>query len=126
MSLWIPISDGDRRAIRLNRRHYSANRSRPKTSRIRVIGPGEYLLLLAAGADALFAWSVLMEVHRDRPRGVNYSIFRNESDCLSSELILQAEAWARLRWPAMERLYTYVNPHKIRSPNPGCCFKVAG
>lgn len=126
MSLWIPIRDGDSRAIRLYRRHYSANRSRPKTSRLRITGPGEYLMLLTAGADALFAWRVFMEVHRDRPLGVNCSIFRNESDCLSSDLILQAEAWARRRWPAMDWLYTYVNPSRIRSSNPGYCFKIAG
>ena len=57
---------------------------------------------------------------------MNCSIFRNESDCLSSELILQAEAWARRYWPAMEWLSTYVNPRNIRSSNPGYCFKIAG
>jgi hypothetical protein len=32
-------------------------------------------------------------------------------------------AWQR--WPG-ERLYTYVNPRKVKSENPGYCFKVAG
>jgi len=29
------------------------------------------------------------------------------------------------KWPG-ERLYTYVNSHKIRSTNPGYCFLRAG
>ena len=33
--------------------------------------------------------------------------------------------WAWKRWPG-ERLYTYVDPKKIKSTNPGYCFKVCG
>jgi hypothetical protein len=29
------------------------------------------------------------------------------------------------RWPA-ERFYTYVNPRRVRSSNPGFCFIKAG
>lgn len=52
-------------------------------------------------------------------------LFRNESDVLSSKLILAAEKIAAARWPG-ERFYTYVDPKKIRSTNPGACFKKAG
>jgi len=39
--------------------------------------------------------------------------------------ILEAEAEAFAKWgPA--RLFTYVDPRKIASRNPGYCFKVAG
>ena len=34
-----------------------------------------------------------------------------------------ALAWQR--WPG-ERLYTYVAPGKVKSPNPGWCFQCAG
>ena len=126
MSLWIPIRDCDSRAVRLYRRHYSAPPRRDWSLNQRITGPGEYLMLLTPGADALFAWRVFMEVNRDKPLGVNCAIFRNESDYLSSDLILEAEAWARRRWPTMGWMYTYVDPRKVLSSNPGYCFKVAG
>ena len=53
------------------------------------------------------------------------SIFRNEGPWLSSELVRQADAIADFAWPG-ERHYTYVNAQKIRSVNPGYCFKKAG
>lgn len=61
----------------------------------------------------------------DGQAGVNCTIFRNESDCLASDLIIEAEQWAWERWPG-ERLFTYVNPLKIKSGNPGYCFQCAG
>jgi len=33
---------------------------------------------------------------------------------------------AQQRWPNQQRLYTYVNQRKIKSANPGFCFKCAG
>jgi len=44
---------------------------------------------------------------------------------LSSELIRAAEVFAWDRWPG-QRLYTYVNPRKVQSRNPGYCFLMAG
>lgn len=59
-------------------------------------------------------------------------MIRNESDVLSSQLILEAEHLAWAKWPG-ERLYTYVDPKKVktclpffRKPNPGKCFIKAG
>ena len=52
-------------------------------------------------------------------------IGRNEGQRLSSELILEAEALAWSKWPG-ERFYTYVDPRKIKSKNPGFCFLKAG
>ena len=43
----------------------------------------------------------------------------------SSDLILECEAIAVDRW-GPNRMYTYVNPAKIASRNPGYCFKMAG
>jgi len=43
----------------------------------------------------------------------------------SSALIREADAIADFAWPG-ERHYTYVNAQKIRSVNPGYCFKKAG
>jgi hypothetical protein len=52
-------------------------------------------------------------------------IFRNESQHLSSDMILKAEKFALNRW-GDTRAYTYVDPRKVRSSNPGYCFRVAG
>jgi hypothetical protein len=56
---------------------------------------------------------------------VNCAIFRNEGQRLSSDLILAAEEMAWRRWPG-ERLFTYVWDAKVKSVNPGYCFKMAG
>lgn len=81
------------------------------------------MVLMTMDCNALFAWRKF--INDDGNQGVNCAIFRNESPVLSSILILEAEQHAWARWPG-ERLYTYVHPGKIRSVNPGYCFKVAG
>ena len=122
---WIPVKDGDPRAFALFLRHYSAlpyRRTGGRRNRL-FVGPGEKTVLLSPYCDALFVWRKFIDMSGQL--GVNCSIFRNEGPHLSSEMILEAEQWAYQRWPG-ERLYTYVNPRKIRSCNPGCCFKAAG
>ena len=57
---------------------------------------------------------------------MNNAIFRNESDRPSSEIILEAEEHAKRKWPELRRFYTYIDPSKVASPNPGFCFKKAG
>ena len=81
------------------------------------------MVLITQQCDALFIWRKFISL--DHQEGVNCAVFRNESKLLSSELILQAEELARMRWPT-ERFYTYVNGAKIRSSNPGYCFIKAG
>jgi hypothetical protein len=56
---------------------------------------------------------------------VNCAIFRNEGAGLSSELLLSGMQIAWQRWPG-ERLYTYVDPIRVQSENPGYCFLKAG
>jgi len=71
----------------------------------------------------LFVWRKF--ISGDDQRGINCAIFRNEGAGLSSWLIREADALADTRWPG-ERHYTYVDPRKVRSGNPGFCFKQAG
>ena len=59
-------------------------------------------------------------------------LFRNLSNTLSSELILAAleatyREWAK-RYGSLplEVLRTEIDPRKVRSSNPGCCYKKAG
>lgn len=88
--------------------------------------PGETLVLRDASGLILFGW-VKMSFRADGERGVYCSIFRNEGMRCSSSVILEAEQWARDYWGAgADRLFTYVDPVEIKSPNPGYCFKVAG
>ena len=122
---WIPVKDGDPRALALFLRHYSAltyKRVGGRRNRL-FVGPGEKIVLLTTLCDALFVWRKFID--KSGQQGVNCAVFRNEGPYLSSELILEAEKLAWERWLG-ERLYTYVNAKKIHSSNPGCCFKKAG
>lgn len=59
--------------------------------------------------------------------GWTCTIFRNEGTRLSSELILEAEVALAERFGCgPDGLITYVATAKIRSVNPGFCFKRAG
>jgi hypothetical protein len=120
---WIEARDGDPRGRFLYRRHYSYRPYRDGRNPRLFAGPGEKLVLLTPYCDALFVWRKFRPM--DRQEGVSCTVFRNESDALSSELIREACELAWRRWPG-ERLYTYVADARVRSTNPGCCFLKAG
>jgi hypothetical protein len=87
---------------------------------------GRKLVLRDTAGDVLFVWMwPLEEMRMDGQAGYSCAIFRNEGPRRSSEIILEAEAAAFAKWGS-NRVFTYVNPAKIRSTNPGCCFKAAG
>jgi hypothetical protein len=87
---------------------------------------GRKLVLRNPAGTVLFVWMwPYPEMRMDGQDGYNCSIFRNESDRRSSDLILEAELAAFDKW-GPNRVYTYVNPAKIRSTNPGYCFLKAG
>jgi hypothetical protein len=87
---------------------------------------GRKLVIRNAEGTVLFGW-VWPEQHlrMDGQAGFNCAIFRNESDRLSSEIIKECEALAVEKW-GPNRMFTYVDPRKVRSSNPGFCFKLAG
>jgi hypothetical protein len=120
---WHSVKDGDPEAAALYLRHYSCRNYRDGRRRVLFCGPGEKLILLTEKKDALFVWRKFID--GSGQRGVNCAVFRNESAVLSSLLIKEAAAVAKRRWPR-ERMYTYVNPGKIKSTNPGYCFMKAG
>jgi hypothetical protein len=127
---WLTVKDGDPRAYALMRRHYTFhdykdNRRRQLNYRNRNLfaGPGEKLVLITPDLRGLFVWRKFIDLSGQS--GVNCAVFRNESTLLSSDLIRAAMILAWERWPG-ERLYTYVNQNKIKSSNPGYCFKQAG
>ena len=87
---------------------------------------GRKLVLRNAEGSVLFVWMFPEAKYRmDGMDGYNCAIFRNESTRRSSEIILEAERMAVDKWgPGMA--YTYIDPRRIRSRNPGYCFKMAG
>lgn len=103
-------------------RHYS----RQKIGSPQFVAPGRNLVLRDTAGLVVFVWLwQLPEYRDDQEVGFCCSMFRNESPRLSSEVILEAEALAVQKW-GENRAFTYIDPSKIRSSNPGCCFKLAG
>jgi hypothetical protein len=120
---WLATKDGDRAALDLFKRHYSFHHYKDNRPHTIFVGPGYKMVLVTSDYRALFVWRKFID--KSGQQGINCAVFRNESDLLSSALILEAEALAWALWPG-QRLYTYVNPRKIKSRNPGYCFKMAG
>jgi hypothetical protein len=121
--VWWLTKDGDRTCSALYRRHYSARRYKDGRHSWLFCGPGEKLILRTWEGDAFWVWRRFAD--NSGQEGVNCAAFRNESNHLSSELVRQADAIADFCWPGV-RHYTYVNAARIRSVNPGFCFKAAG
>ena len=118
---WYEVAESNKTARALADRHYS----RVTPGHPLFVGPGEERMILLSSDDkALFVWRKTKYRH-DGQEGIECSIFRNEGDRLSSDLIKGAEDLARERWPEA-RLFTYVNRIRIRSTNPGYCFIKAG
>jgi len=125
-SHWIAVKDGDDRARALYLRHYSAEKNRrPGHHSRQFVAAGQKFVLLNTEGTAVFVWLKNTIERYDHQIGVVCSLFRNESSIRSSDLIREAMELAWQRWPN-ERLWTYVNPKKIRSTNPGACFRFAG
>lgn len=123
-SVWVPVKDGNDAGRDIFNQHYSRYRYKDGRNPLLYVGPGEKMVLLTPDAKALFAWRKF--ISDDGQIGVNCAIFRNEGAGRSSDLIRAADEAAWERWPD-ERLYTYVNPEKVRHKrDPGRCFLKAG
>lgn len=120
---WQEYRDGNPKGMELYERHYSCYHYKDGRERKLFVGPGEKMVLMTEKQDALFVWRKFKDDSGET--GINCAVFRNESDILSSELILEAEKIAAGRWPG-ERLYTYVDREAVQSLNPGYCFQCAG
>jgi len=123
---WARVRDGNETAFKIFTRHYTFRQWRPRTglNGKRMAGPGETIVMISKNNDALFIWKK-QKYSQDGQTGINCAVFRNESNILSSTLLDAAEQVAWRRWPG-ERLFTYVNSKKIKSNNPGYCFKING
>ncbi len=112
----------DPEMARLADRHYS----RRTVGARQFLYSGRKIVIRDAAGEVLFGWVYPDPAMRmDGQPGYNCAIFRNESARRSSDIILECAAIAVERW-GPGRMYTYVNPAKVRSRNPGYCFKAAG
>jgi hypothetical protein len=128
MRYWVRVTKFDVRACALADRHYS----RRKVGSPQFMPPGQTIVLLTEDEQAVWGW------WRPAPSsglkamngldGWTCTIFRNESDRLSSTLVLDAElAVAQYGYDiGPDGFITYVWDKRIQSVNPGFCFKVAG
>ena len=120
---WWLSKDGDRDCLDMYERHYSANQYADGRERKLFVGPGDKVVLRTFNGSAMFVWRQFID--DSGQDGINCAVFRNESTRRSSDLIRQADWIADVLWPH-RRHYTYVNPKKIASTNPGFCFLMAG
>lgn len=124
---WHISHRGDPRAARIADRHYN----RQHIGAPQFVPPGRCLVLLTERADALWVTSwPFAEYVRHRWAGAWVcSAFRNESSHLSSDLIRQAVAATRWRWPEIPKLgmVTFVDRSKVRRKRDwGRCYRKAG
>jgi hypothetical protein len=88
--------------------------------------PGRTIIIRNPAGTMVFGWNwQLPHKRKDRESGYCCSIFRNVSELRSSDVILECTQIAFRKW-GPDRVFTYVDPTKIRSANPGYCFKQAG
>jgi hypothetical protein len=127
MTQWRLSHKFDAAALPLADRHYN----RRKIGSPQFVPPGRSLVLLTDDRRALWvtSWPFAEYVRHAWAGAWVCSMFRNEGDQLSSELIRQAVAITRARWldvPALGMI-TFVNRDKVRPKrDPGRCFLRAG
>lgn len=123
---WHLSHRADPRALPLADRHYS----RQKPGSPQFVQPSRCLVLVTEPADAVWVtvWPFAEYVRHAWPTAWQCSMFRNEGDHLSSELILEAVAATRWKYgdPPELGMLTFVAADKIRSTNPGYCYLKAG
>jgi len=125
---WQRVGKFDPRTAALADRHYN----RRKVGSPQFMPPGQTVILLSHDEQAVFGW------WRPDPAsgipsingldGWTCTIFRNESPTLSSAMILDAERalYQTGHDIGPDGLLTYVWDSRVRSVNPGACFKFAG
>ncbi len=108
-------------------RHYN----RQKIGAPQFVPPGRCLVLKTADGKAgwVSSWPIADYVQHAWAGAWMNSLFRNEGDCLSSDLIGWAVAHTRAKWPDVPPLgmVTFVDAAKTRRKrDPGRCYRKAG
>jgi hypothetical protein len=126
-SPWRRSDRFDPRALPLADRHYN----RRKVGSPQFVPPGRCLVLLTADRSALWvtSWPFAEYVRHAWPGAWVNSLFRNEGDTLSSQLITAAVAHTRAEWPDVppQGVVSFVDASKTRRKrDPGRCYRRAG
>lgn len=126
MTWWQESWRADPRGAAIADRHYN----RQSVGAAQFVPPGRCLVLRHAD-DALWvtSWPFAEYVQHDWAGAWINSTFRHESDRLASELIREAVAHTRARWPSVPALgmVTFVDAGKVRRKrDPGRCYLRAG
>ena len=107
-------------------RHYS----RQKPGSRRFVPPGRAMVLKTQPVDAYWvtSWPFAEYVKHAWAGAFVCTAFRNEGKHLSSQLIRQALAATRWKYPDIPELgmITFVDIDKVKDGNPGYCFQCAG
>lgn len=117
----------DPRALPLADRHYN----RQKVGSPQFVPPGRCLVLLTEDRSALWvtSWPFAEYVRHAWAGAWVNSLFRNEGDHLSSDLIRHAVAHTREWWPSVPELgvISFVDATKTKPKEvPGWCYRRAG
>jgi hypothetical protein len=123
--VWALGHRADRRARSIADAHY--NRQKPGTPQF--VPPGRCLVLVAPGAVWTTSWPYAEFVRHRWPGAWVNSLFRRESGPLASEMIRDAVAATRWRWPTVPDLgmVTFIDRGKTRPKcDPGYCYRMAG
>lgn len=126
--MWVRVDKFHPAACRLADRHYS----RRTVGAPQFMPPGQTVVLLTRSQDAVFGWwrphPACGLIAMNGLDGWTCTIFRNEGAVLSSDLILAAEQALMGSGYSIgpDGLLTYVWDARVRSSNPGYCFKKAG
>jgi hypothetical protein len=120
---WLITDKGDQDVRLLADGHYT----RQTPGDVRFTRNGQNLVFVTA--DLLAGWVTFRPTPGKavRPDGMDCwecAFFRNTGPNLSSELIREAEALSHALWgpPPRDGFVTLVQPGKIQSTNPGCCY----
>lgn len=127
MMRWSVVTKANSQVRALADRHYS----RRTPGAVQFAPPGRTLVLAAPRGRA--GWVTCWPLHEYTLHGLGdawiCTLFRNEGAGLSSELIREAVAATRWRWPDIppSGMLTFVDPRKVRHKrDPGRCFIRAG
>jgi hypothetical protein len=127
-SPWLTTFRADQPTRIIADRHYN----RQKVGAKQFVPPGRCVVLRALSGDAAWvtSWPFAEYVQHAWAGAWVNSLFRNEraERGLSPVLIRAAVAATRAVWPEVPELgmVTFVDPTKVRSQNPGCCYLMAG
>jgi len=120
---WIVTHRGDKDCAALADRHYTRQtHGSPQFCR-----PGPALILRTAAGDAL--WTTWRGFRKDGLDAYECTIFRNESEYQSSDLIRWAVIATLCEWGdhlPKDGIITYVDEGKVINRNPGFCYLQAG